>query len=418
MTLLVPLVSVLANRALKKRKNYKPSVRGGLLSILVPPVALVLNLLRPSRPAIGRTPEEQEVFNRCFSIDGKKKELDRKLDRRDKLEMFQERSFAYRATHPDQWFSQFRLKNLDKDIRNRKADLRSDYEMLGMMTRKAELSGKERFLSVYMDHNGPGGKSQFVLPYDITREQTEEIKSLLARQYGVNPNDSERFVVGEHRAADRNGYKPGQTVLEFDAVEHVISAFGAELSDSALKKINETNGRLMEVLEDRLGDRKLKDRKSGTPEEDESVEERQGIGIGSKIGKGSRMMADGMLMMEPLGKEAVALSMNGVVLAYAVAGADGKVRAMGNHVSPGDRDGIRFANKLNETLKGCTSIDAWIDKASKIVLSENNVDMAVKSLERRVTARQELRAKKAMRNSILYAPKLDTWKRGRGLKNL
>lgn len=384
------VAAIAGNRALKARKHRKATLKGGLLAWTFPGLSVLLNLLRPAKADPNLTEEQQAVVDRRFTIDGKKEELEALLSRRDRLELFAGRSFAYRATHPGEWFSEYRMRNLDRMIEGRRADIRSDFEMLGLLQRKAELSGKERFVSVYMDRSCPEAlssslKPRLVLPYDITREMAEEIKGVLARQYGLNPNDPESFIQGEHRAADRNGYRNGRTVLEFDAREHVLTPFGAELPDGASAGLARTLG-LLDGLAREAGF----DRAPGR--------------------------IPGLMTLDPLGTEGVAINMNGVTLAYAVAGPDGKVRAMGSGVQPGDRDATRLASRLNEMLKGCPDIGSWIEKASHVVLSDANVASAVQSRERKMTAGRDLERRKALRQSILDAPRRSVRTQLGGLK--
>ena len=387
------LASMAGSAFIKNRKNRSLSLRGAMLSLLFPGVAILLNLARPKLPPAGTTPEEQEALNAKFSIDGKQELLERKLSRQDRLEKFRERSFAYKATHPGEWFPEVRIRNNGSDIRNLRNDIREEYAVYGMALRRAEMSGDERFLSVRMLSGADTfegvaleGRPVFRLPFDISRQQEQEIRSLLAKQYGLDPGDDRFFIRGEHRAADRGGYGRGWSVLEFDAREKTVSAFGADFGDEVAAKVE-----------------KGYDLVGGMMQENGLLLNCDGI-------------VEGLVTMTAVGREAVALEMDGVVLAYAVAGQDGRVRATGSGVGGADRGTLRVASALNERLKGCTDMNAWVDRALEIVGSDANLRSALERKKGGDSVRRQLEVRKAMRNSILNASKRELRKLAGGLK--
>ena len=134
------------------------------------------------------------------------------------------------------------------------------------------------------------------------------------------------------------------------------------------------------------------------------------------LGRNEHGIVDGLITLTAVGREAVALEMGGVVLAYAVAGSDGKVRAMGTGVDQSDRCSLRVASALNERLKGCTDLSSWVDRALEVVNSSANVRSAVAEGKRKETVGRQLEKRKAMRRSILNAPGRELRKLSGGLK--
>lgn len=392
--LIVTRVAAIAgSNVLKARKHRKPSLRGGLLAVLFPAASVLLNLVRPSLSDKRKTPEEQKLERSRFSIESKQESLEKRLSRQDKLEKFKERSVAYRVLRPDQWFPETRMRNNAEAIRRIRGDIREEYGIYGLALRRAELSGDERFLSVRMlagadtyDGMKLDGRPVFRLPFDISRQQEQEIRSLLAQQFGIDPNDDRIFERGTHRAADRGGYGLGWTVLEFDAKEKRITPFGADLPEDIMKKVEKGK------------------------EVENSIMEKYGLG------RNEHGIVDGLITLTAVGREAVALEMGGVVLAYAVAGSDGKVRAMGTGVDQSDRGSLRVASALNERLKGCMDLSSWVDRALEVVNSSANVRSAVAEGKRKETVGRQLEKRKAMRRSILNAPGRELRKLSGGLK--
>lgn len=389
--IVAPVAASLGVRAIKKYKNIPVSLRSMLLTLFFPPLGIAVNLLRKARPPQGQTPEEQELFNRRFNIDEKKKTLDRLEGRKERLEVYREKDLGYQLTHPFvmyrdprrefpvarmsfMWFPALQARMNVRDVDNLKGDIRTEYEMLGRAQRRLEMSGQERFVSVRMQR-GADGTLRFGIPYDASKEVANEIRMLIGAQFGVNPNDVRFLYQSDHRSADMGGIKPGQSLLVFDAKEHRITPFGKELPKDVRKYLNTVIHEQYSAL-----------RQAGLKED----------GV---------VRRDACIRIDPVGKDSVALSYNGVAIAYAVAGEDGKVRAMGHSVSVGDTKGMRLASMANERLKGCLTMNDWVERAAGIVLSPTNINTAREAVGRKETLSRRLKEKRAVRLNILNAPK-------------
>lgn len=373
------LLGVAGSRAIKRRKNVKQNLIGVIFSfvfnLLFPIAGLAINLARPKRPPQGRSPEETEVFKKRFDISEKKRELEKKNARVDKLLLFKERSFGYKMSHPGQWFPEVRIRNNDMDIADLKSDIRSEYELLGRAQRRAEMSGSDRFVAIRMDLSMVDGKPRFGIPYDIAEDQKNEIKYLISQKYGISPNDDFRFYQSDHRSADMGGYGVLQSVLVFDSMAKIVNPLGKDMSSELSEKISKVMSNQEDTLQ-RLG-----------------LVDRDGFTI-----------HDNLITLDPIGKDAVALNMNGVTLAYAVAGEDGKVRSMGHSVTPGDTGGLKLASALNEQLKQWGMMEQWIEAASKIVMSGDNFESVRLGINEKRTVKRKLDEKRAVRLKILNAP--------------
>lgn len=391
-TVVVPLAATGGVAAIKRHKNIPFSLKSLLMTLLFPPLGIVYNLARKARPPKGRTPEEQELFDRRFSVDEKKKTLDRLEGRKERLEVYREKGVGYQLAHPFvmyrdprrdfplprmsfMWFPVLRARLNDRAVENLKGDIRNEYEMLGKAQRRLEMSGLERFVSVRMQR-GPDGSLRFGIPYDASREVASEIRMLIGAQFGINPNDVRTLYQSEHRSADMGGIKPGQSLLVFDAKEHRVTPFGKELPKDVRKSLNKA-----------IHDQYVALRNAGLADGDGVVRR------------------DACIRIDPIGKDSVALSYNGVAIAYAVAGEDGKVRAMGNSVGVGDTRGMRLASMANERLAGALTMGDWVERASRIVLSPTNIGIAREAVGRKETFSRRLKEKRAVRLNILNAPK-------------
>lgn len=385
MQIVVPLAGFGGTVALSKRKNRKMTLPKAFVSLMFPVIGIAWSLAERKHPPQGRTPEEQEVFNARFSVDDKKQKLEKLQSRQDKLSEFKSRSLFYRVRHPLQWFSGSQMKLNERFIKRTKGDLVAEYEMLGRAERKANMSGRDRFVAVRKEQ-GPQGL-RFGIPYDASMDVVNEIKFLIAQQFGVDINNPDTFFQSEHRAADMGGYRPGRSVLAFDTKEHRLSPLGAEMPDEQFKRVK----RIMTQQCKRLV-------KSGLMESN-----------------GARETRD-LLTIEPIGKESVALNYNGVCLAYAVAGPDGVIRTMGHDVKADDKRGLKMASTLNERFRGVNTIEGWIDKAEKMVMSDSNFESARLGQAANRTHKQRIKEKAALRRQVLYAPRSSRKAVSKGIK--
>ncbi len=380
-----PLAGFGGTWALSKRKNRKMSLPKILVSLMFPVIGIAWALVERKRPPQGRTPEEQEVFNARFSVDDKKQKLEKLQSRQDKLSEFKSRSLLYRAGHPLQWFSGSQMKLNERFINRTKGDLVAEYEMLGRAERKASMSGRDRFVAVRKEQ-GPQGP-RFGIPYDASKEVANEIKFLIAQQFGVDINNPDTFFQSEHRAADMGGYRPGRSVLAFDTKEHRLTPLGAEMPEEQLKRVKWIMSKQCSRL----------------------------VKSGLMDPNGARETRD-LLTIEPIGKEAVALNYNGVCLAYAVAGPDGVIRTMGHDVKVDDKKGLKMASSLNERFRGVNTIEGWIDKAEKMVMSDSNFESVRLGQEAKRTHKQRIQEKMALRRQMLYAPRASRKSVSKGIK--
>jgi hypothetical protein len=376
---IAPFASAFGSAALMGRKNAgrRATVAAVLLSVFLPPVGILVSLATPRQAVRGRTPEEQAANDKLFQIDNLKAERERMQGRIDRLSMSRERSAAYRVTHPGEWFPAYRMREAQRRIDQITADLRGEYEFLGRLQRRAERSMEDRFMSVRVRRTLlPDGTelTRFLLPYDIGRDAEREIRGMLAKRYGIDPDNPAAVLRGEHRASDRKGYAPDTTLLIFDRIEHELSAFGNRLTEEQESLVVEA-GRGMEEAMSECG---------LDPESDVAL--------------------SSMMRITPLGEEAVALSVGNVLIAYAVAGRDGQVRMMGSGVSPQDRGGMRLASGVNERLKGCADLSSWIREAGRIVASPANMRLGIEAGRREESFRARLERKRAVRNAIVDAP--------------
>lgn len=367
--------SVAGVRAIKKKKNRKPTLRGGLLTVIIPPLSILFNLMRRAKPAEGVTPEEKTAFQQRFAIDTKKGELESMLSRRDRLELFRERSFGYRAVHPGLWFSSTRMENLDRAIGAKREDIKADYTMLGILQKKEEKAGKENYAFVRVEH-GRDGALRFGLPYDLSPDLAEELRFMLAKRFGLDPDDKEAFFQSEHRCVEKGGLRPDMSLMVFDVKEHAVVPFGTDMSDELMAKVGKVR------------------------EDSEKMRKDEGY-----VNAEGEALSGNYITLDPVGRDTVALNMNGVCLAYAVAGEDGKIRTMSHGALPGDRSATRLASRINERLKGAADMGEWIDRAADIVLSYDNLDFALDRRKEKESVRKQLKERKALRQGILNAPK-------------
>lgn len=379
------LVGVVGTSVISKRKNRKNGWLKIVVSALLPPVGILWSLVQKKHPPQGHTPEEQELFNSRFSIEQKKSELERVQKRQDKLGVFHERSLVYKATHPLQWFPGMQMRINDRFIARKQGDIRAEYEMLGRYERKAQMSGRDRFVAVRMDRTRSGVR--FGIPYDVSKDVANEMKFLLSQRFGVDINDPRVFYQSEHRSADMSGYRPGRTVVVFDTKEHVISPLGAELPPEQLERVKKLNtDQRFRLVQDGLMERN------------------------------GKYIQDNLLTISPIGNEAVALSFNGVCLAYAVADADGKIRMVGHNVKTDDKKGTQMASSLYERFRGIDTIAGWIDVAEKLVMSDSNIESCRQGQQAKVSARRKLKEHRALRREMLHGPKLSLNTISKGIK--
>lgn len=398
------IAGVMANRTVKKSKNLPVSLTGGVLSFFFPLVTLGVNALRKARPPRGRDEREQALFDRRFSVDEHKKRIERTLSRSERLGVMRDRALERRERMEDgrnrgvvragmavtgaaAGVLGFLRNRVDRRVDRQQDDLRVQYEMLARTQRIAEESKGERFAGIIMRHDSPDGRPRFIFPYDMSREQRFEATVLLANMFGIGPEDKGRFSVGTHRGMETTLYRKDQSMMIFDSKERRVTPLGAEMPEDVMDSVLKVQKRLKGWSDAVI----LKDHPAyGAPE--------------------------GLLTMTPVGKEAVALNMNGVTLAFAVAGPDGKVRTMGHAVSSEDRNGMRLASQLNERLKGCVNMSEWVDVAARIVLSDENLQNGIRQRDRRRSVKREVRQRMDMRESILNAPARSLKKLSGGIK--
>ena len=394
-SLALPITSVIGGSVIENRKNANRGNRfirliRRVTTFVFPPFGILWSLAMKKRPVQGNTPEEQAVFNGRFNVERKKEALERMESRRDRLELFKKRSLIGKVIRPGLWLPDVQSRWIADRISIKRTDIRSEYEMLGRSELKAGMTQKARFAFVRMEEVPlserevaellKSGKTQeevnamskfrFGIPYDLPDDKKDELKALICEKYGVDIFDKEAFYISGHRAGELSGYKAGVANVCFDTKEHNVSLLGVPLDEEVSKKISKLESDVKEIC---YGE---------TPARD-----------------------SGMLVVERCGVDSVCIGMNGIPIAYAVAGENGSIRTSAISDAGLNRLGGKFANRIYDSLSTAGNMSEWIDRASDLVLSSANIRLVREGLEKDRSLRQELKHRKAVRNNILRAPK-------------
>lgn len=342
-------------------RNKNIAGRGAFMRVLVtamlPPLGLLWTMASRKQPPRSLTESGLAVYNQKERIVKMREKMDRQADVVERLRM---------KENP----IQRQLRLAEDELVRLKGELADQYIILGTMQRREEQSRTGRMVAIHVK-TAEDGKLRYELPYDLTRDQVNEIKLALAAAYNLNVNDDMHLGTSDRRSYDTNHFGLNESVIVYDMKSGKLRTLGEELSDNVKKQVDFINT----------------EQQKNVPELD--------------MTKGPK----DSLRMDVISEDAVAISMNGICLAYAVAGEDGKVRQMGNGVANCDRDAIRIAGRLNEQLKGCMSIGEWVSKAGDIINSPANLE-AVRQGVRKGEAVQLKKAERyKARQGILNAPK-------------
>ena len=101
----------------------------------------------------------------------------------------------------------------------------------------------------------------------------------------------------------------------------------------------------------------------------------------------------------------MALAFNGVAIAYATAGPDGRIHIKGDDVPVGDKKSLKMASSVQEKLKDCTDFGQWLDKAIEILHSPENVQAGARAVERKVQLERSMRRMKEISKKVINSPK-------------
>lgn len=351
-----------------KRIGGRGRVARVLFATLFPFPGLLWVLFSKNRRK-GLSSDGKAVVDSQYVIDNTKLKLER-----------QERRVK-RLRNSRGLFAKQRLLRADRNLDRTKTELQELYLTYGAAKRRAVSAHVERFLAVRVDRLSDG-TLRFNLPYDMTRQQLQDLKQLIAKQYGVDTGDIEKVMVTMNRGTDFAYFGTDKFTLVYDTQKNTLNRLGKDIDKTVIDSIKLVNDEFTRRV----------------PKIDDIELERQGC-----------------LRMAVLGPDSVALSMNGVVLAYAICGEDGVIRLRGTDVVPGDRNAMRIAGRLQESLKDCTSIQQWVERAGDICLSSLNVKnarLAVEDDKRRKFSKAE---RKKEEKGLLVAPGVNFAKVARGI---
>ena len=251
------------------------------------------------------------------------------------------------------------------------ADRRTLQEYM-MSTSVRQADDRQAFISIRCNHLADGTLT-FELPYDAGAETLHDIRIALSHDWGVAVNDYFRAQVTEHSSGDFRsiGFDPvrpgvgtdvaNHSVFIYDCRKGTVSPAGEPLSPDTIKRVHQAMDEFREKIRSQAG---------------------PGCGLLD------RDVLKGSLTLHTVGLDTVALAFNGIAVAYATAGKDGGIHLTGDDVPVGDRKTLRMASSLNEKLKGCANFGQWVDRAVGLLLSAENVGLAVKAVKRRQEARQ------------------------------
>lgn len=245
-----------------------------------------------------------------------------------------------------------------------------------MSTSVWERESSQRVFSIRCNHLADGTLT-FELPYDAGAEVLNEMRLVLARDWGIELGDYFRARVTEHpsndfRCVGLGDVRPGMlrdtadfSVFIYDRGKGTIGPAGDQLSPEISKKVSKAMDLFRSVSK-------------GIAGQENALFDREAL--------------RSCLTMHVIGLDTVALAFNGVAVAYATAGRDGGIHLKGDGVPAGDRKALKMASALNEQLKGCSSFGEWVDRAAAILLSPDNIRRGAIALERK--AARELAARR------------------------
>lgn len=369
MSFVVGLAFYLLARTIMKRKGFgaRQRIFYGLLSAFLPYVGIPLALLRRSKVEKARQQKVRDMLKEQTS------EVSRLRRRVERLERLRDVALTLEEGKVLPTLSAAIGERLGQRSESVRDDLRTEYELLGRIERERGLTGADRFVFIRLVYDRPDGVPRFGLPYDLDPVLKRDLMMMISMKYGVDMNDRERFFDSEHRQYDNKNLPKGVSLLVFDRKENELSRFGVELSGEQFERVVRCRKDFKEALANMYG-----------------------------ISEAEYAEANDHLTLDIISKDKVGLVINGVTVAYAIAGEDGKVRSTGNGVNPTDRHGIHMASRFNEYFKGTVTMDEWIGKAVDLCMSGENLWAVRKSLDREQGLMETARRKENIRRNILH----------------
>ena len=258
-----------------------------------------------------------------------------------------------------------------------------------MSTAIRSQDSKQRLFSIRCNKLSDGTLT-FELPYDAGASIINEMKIALSRDWGVAVGDLNRAQVTEHKATDFNAISLGNprtgmdkdiassTVFVYDRSKGKVKPAGEQLTPETVNKIYQAMNDYSETIHKRLKDKNtildLEDRK-------------------------------GFITLHTLGLDTVALAFNGVAIAYATAGPDGRIHINGDDVPVGDKKALKMASSVQEKLRDCSNFGLWLDKAIEILNSPENIHAGTKVLERKSQLERTKMRMKETAKRVIKTPK-------------
>lgn len=235
----------------------------------------------------------------------------------------------------------------------------------------------------------PDGRKCYEVGRDLKPVQIEELKTILANQLGVNVNDPELFIISRYTNSELGTkYGADRVAMFLDRKDGSLHNVGASLDDLTVVYKNGNRKSDLSVME--------------YIEKTNLAMHKKGLNDPKKV---AEMGYPGGLHMAPLGKSAVALIMDGVVLAHAVAGEDGKIRLLGDDGLHGTSEQKRLVSRLNETLKNAGTMQDWCDMAKNIILSPQNISAINKGVTIKNNLISSIIERRHLRYRIINVPK-------------
>ena len=258
-----------------------------------------------------------------------------------------------------------------------------------MSTANRPEDSKQRFFSIRCNKLSDGTLT-FELPHDAGASIINEMKLALSRDWGVAVGDLNRAQITEHKATDYNAISLGNpragmdkdiassTVFVYDRTKGKVKPAGEQLTPETVNKIYQAKNDYVETIYHQVQD------------------------TNTILDRGDRK---GFITLHTLGLDTVALAFNGVAIAYATAGPDGRIHIKGDDVPVGDKKSLKMASSVQEKLKDCTDFGQWLDKAIEILHSPENVQAGARAVERKVQLERSMRRMKEISKKVINSPK-------------
>ena len=288
----------------------------------------------------------------------------------------------------DDWVYRFLLTRQAKAEIIFKADRSALHEhLLSTATRPKDSS--QKLFSIRCNKLSDGTLT-FELPHDAGASIINEMKLALSRDWGVAVGDLNRAQITEHKATDYNAISLGNpregmdkdiassTVFVYDRTKGKVKPAGEQLTPETVNKIYQAKNDYVETIYHQVQD------------------------TNTILDRGDRK---GFITLHTLGLDTVALAFNGVAIAYATAGPDGRIHIKGDDVPVGDKKSLKMASSVQEKLKDCTDFGQWLDKAIEILHSPENVQAGARAVERKVQLERSMRRMKEISKKVINSPK-------------